>query len=75
MALGWSQRPRYTLEAFGVDTRMRTFGTRCKVAVSLDKHHGDLLKRIAKQEECSPAHALKWALRTLADKRGIKFSS
>lgn len=51
--------------------RVKTRGT----ARRLNSAHERLLLAIAKEAECSPYHALGWAVRTLADKRKIKFSS
>ncbi len=46
-----------------------------ETVVKLDKEHSKILKAVANEAECSPQHAVKWAIRTLADKRGIKISS
>ncbi len=54
---------------------MTSYGTKGKRCASIDRVHYAALKAIAKQEECSTAHALKWAIRTLANARKIKISS
>ncbi len=40
--------------------------------VSLPAKFAKIARKIAKAEECPIDHVVKWALKTLADKRGIK---
>ncbi len=48
---------------------------RIELLVGLDAKTRALLGLLSKQEEAPKSHIVCWAIRTLADKRGIKISS
>ncbi len=48
---------------------------RLEMFVGIDPKTRALLGMLSKQEEAPESHIVCWAIRTLADKRGIKISS